>query len=152
MSTSSTRADLSEELLAAIRAVNEARRRGPFGQDPERRLEARFRTHHRLAVYGSLAPGRENHGQLAALKGKWSSDLFVHGKMEPSGWEAAIGFPAMRWRLQGPAVAVFLFVSPDLASHWSRLDAFEGRDYVRILVPVFGSAGFSCVANLYEAA
>ena len=29
------------------------------------------RTDTRLAVYGSLAPGREKHGQLAGLKGRW---------------------------------------------------------------------------------
>lgn len=148
---SSLRGQLPEGVLSALHAANDARRHGRFEEAIERQLDADFGAHHRLAVYGSLAPGRANHGQLSSLGGEWSSDLFVHGEMVSSGWGAGIGFPAMRWRLHAEPIAVFLFVSPELESHWDRLDAFEGRDYARILVPVFGAAGFSCVANLYEA-
>jgi len=152
MTARSPEASLPPEVLAAVQAVNEARRRGRLEDVLERQLDATFGSRHRLAVYGSLAPGRENQGQLAGLTGDWSSGLFVHGEMVPSGWGAGLGFPALRWRFPGPRVAVLLFVSPDLEWHWSRLDAFEGRDYVRILVPVFAPSGFATVANLYEAA
>jgi len=37
---------------------------------------------------------------------------------------------------EGRAVEVPLFESPDLSSHWPRLDDFEGPGYQRVTVPV----------------
>jgi hypothetical protein len=54
----------------------------------------------------------------------------------------------------GAAVAVQVLASARLPEGWARLDAFEGLDYRRILVPVFvpdatGERRLYTVANLY---
>lgn len=85
----------------------------------------------RLIVYGTLAPGRKNHGQLAGLTGEWQRGT-VRGWLNPAGWAADIGYPGLMLDPQGPAVDVYVFESPDLPGHWARLDAFEGTDYRRV--------------------
>jgi gamma-glutamylcyclotransferase (GGCT)/AIG2-like uncharacterized protein YtfP len=89
----------------------------------------------RLAVYGSLAPGRSNHGRLAGLAGEWQPGV-VRGHLVESGWGAAQGYPGLNPDPFGPEVPVQLFTSDDLPSHWPRLDAFEGEEYVRVVVEV----------------
>lgn len=89
----------------------------------------------RLAVYGTLAPGRVNHGQLAGLRGSWRTGT-VRGFLNPAGWAERIGFPGLVLDPQGADVDVHLFESADLPTHWSRLDEFEGRDYRRTLARV----------------
>ena len=44
-----------------------------------------------LAVYGSLAPGRPNAHQLAALDGRWLPGT-VRGRLVDSGWGVALGY------------------------------------------------------------
>jgi hypothetical protein len=46
----------------------------------------------KLAVYGSLRPGEENHSVIEDLDGTWCNG-FVRGKLFESGWGAAIGYP-----------------------------------------------------------
>jgi gamma-glutamylcyclotransferase (GGCT)/AIG2-like uncharacterized protein YtfP len=106
---------------------------------------------HALAVYGSLAPGRVNHHHLADLRGTWRADLWVTGHLEDRGWGAGLGYPALVWAADGARVPVQLFVSEELPAHWARLDAFEGQDYERIVVPVHGAAGIVTMASLYAA-
>jgi 4'-phosphopantetheinyl transferase len=101
----------------------------------------------RLAVYGTLAPGKSNHGQLAGLSGKWSQGT-VRGTLRPAGWGLTHGFPGLIWNPSGDRVAVQVFDSQDLERHWDRLDAFEGEDYQRLLVPV-EQDGSLVVANIY---
>ncbi|MFA1671553.1 gamma-glutamylcyclotransferase [Rhizobium mongolense] len=84
----------------------------------------------RLATYGSLAPGRVNHDQLAGLEGTWRKGT-VRGTLVESGWGAALGFPGLLLDEGGAAVDVLLFESLDLPDHWERLDAFEGAGYRR---------------------
>ena len=43
--------------------------------------------HHRLATYGTLAPGRVNHHQLDGLEGQWLQG-HVRGTLVASGWGA----------------------------------------------------------------
>jgi len=85
---------------------------------------------HRLATYGTLAPGRVNHQQLAGLTGIWTTGT-IRGRLVEAGWGAALGYPALVLDARGAAVAVHLFTSPDLPAHWARLDAFEGAEYRR---------------------
>jgi len=66
------------------------------------------------------------------------------------GWGASLGFPALRWMMDGAEVAIQLFVSSQLPEHWSRLDEFEGDDYQRILAPVYRGHELVTVANIYE--
>jgi gamma-glutamylcyclotransferase (GGCT)/AIG2-like uncharacterized protein YtfP len=103
---------------------------------------------HRLAVYGTLAPGRSNHGQLAGLSGAWS-DGTVRGTLHQAGWGAGEGYPGLTLDPEGPEVAVQVFASPDLPTHWARLDAFEGADYRRVPVRVTGPDGAETEAYIY---
>jgi gamma-glutamylcyclotransferase (GGCT)/AIG2-like uncharacterized protein YtfP len=89
----------------------------------------------RLAVYGSLAPGRGNHRELASLAGEWRTGR-VRGWLVDSGWGAAQGYPGLRPDPDGPEVEVQVLISPDLPANWARLDAFEGEEYERVAVTV----------------
>lgn len=89
--------------------------------------------HHRLASYGSLAPGRENAHQLDALSGGWTKGT-VRGHLKQSGWGAWIGYPGLEPHPDGDEVEVFIFESQDLPDHWDRLDAFEGEAYQRVVL------------------
>ena len=81
----------------------------------------------RLAVYGTLAPGRVNHHQISARAGSWQHGT-VKGKLYPSGWGAALGFPGLILDPLGPSVDVDLFESTDLPEHWARLDSLKEVD------------------------
>lgn len=91
------------EVLRLIAAANEARRQ--HSSSAARELEALFNVNQRLAVYGSLAPGRSNHHVVAPLGGEWT-DGIVEGEVFLFGSGAAIGYSAFRPRPGGPAVAV----------------------------------------------
>ena len=95
---------------------------------------------HRLATYGSLAPGGPNAHQLAGLTGRWLEG-HVNGRLVSDGWGASIGFPALILDPEGSAIPVFVFESVDLPAHWSRLDDFEGPDYQRVVTTVHMPAG-----------
>ncbi|MFO1067751.1 MAG: gamma-glutamylcyclotransferase [Geminicoccaceae bacterium] len=84
----------------------------------------------RFATYGTLAPGRPNHHQLAALDGCWRQGT-VRGRLVDAGWGAALGYPGLVLDPSGPVVEVHLLESAALPAHWSRLDAFEGPGYRR---------------------
>ena len=162
-------ADLSlPEVERLVAAANAARRQrdasggaaASDGRSAERQLDSLFNASHRLAVYGTLAPGQPNHHVVAPLGGEWTNGL-VEGELFPEGWGAALGYPAFRPRSGGTAVAVQVLTAPSLATAWPALDRFEGPEYQRVLVPVFGTepgpgrAGerrLYTVANLYAAA
>jgi gamma-glutamylcyclotransferase (GGCT)/AIG2-like uncharacterized protein YtfP len=97
-------------------------------------------TDHRLAVYGTLCQGRENHHVLDGLSGGWTRGV-VRGRLYPDGWGAARGFPGLVLDETGQAVAVEVLESEDLPSHWARLDAFEGDGYHRVVVTVQTGGG-----------
>ena len=63
---------------------------------------------HRLATYGSLAPGRRNHSQLDGLTGRWFEGQ-VYGELRNAGWGASLGYPALVLDPQGSAVDVAVF-------------------------------------------
>jgi gamma-glutamylcyclotransferase (GGCT)/AIG2-like uncharacterized protein YtfP len=143
------------ELLALIAQANAARRRRtPTEHAPvstaESEIERRYRANCRLAVYGSLAPGKLNHHIVAPAGGTWTAGV-VTGAFSENGWGAAHGFPGLRWSPNGGTVRVSLLTSDALPNHWTRLDDFEGDDYMRILVPVSDEdSRVVTVANLYE--
>jgi gamma-glutamylcyclotransferase (GGCT)/AIG2-like uncharacterized protein YtfP len=89
----------------------------------------------RLATYGSLAPGRQNHGQLTDLPGRWIVG-HVRGSLIEAGWGAELGFPALVLDPDGTPIEVSIFESEALVHHWQRLDAFEGPGYRRLTVDV----------------
>ena len=95
---------------------------------------------YRLATYGSLAPGRSNHHQLAGLTGRWVAGQ-VRGELINAGWAAGLGYPALLLTPDGPAVPVQVFESMDLPDHWPRLDDFEGSGYSRVVTTVTTPTG-----------
>jgi len=101
----------------------------------------------RLAVYGTLAPGRVNYCQISSLRGTWQRGT-VNGKLIPEGWGAAMGFPALILDPLGPSVEVDLFSSADLPQHWARLDEFEGNGYRRAITSVKTGEG-NLIAWIY---
>jgi len=103
----------------------------------------------RLAVYGTLAPGRKNHWVLERLKGTWFAGT-VRGHLHPEGWGATQGYPALVYDESGPEVPVQVFESSDLPKHWSRIDEFEGPQYRRTTVPVVLSSGRKTQCHIYE--
>ena len=123
------------------------------GIDAEAQLERSYRHSQRLAVYGSLAPGRSNHHIVAPYGGTWARGR-VRGDLVEAGWGAVVGYPALRMRADGPWVPVHLLDSDQLPGAWPAIDAFEGDEYQRILVPVFADRDDAteviAVANLYE--
>ncbi len=140
-------------LLHVIARVNALRAAGEIGPERtvlERAIEGRFRASHRLAVYGTLAPGESNADQLAGIDGEWTTGD-VRGRRYAHGWGMAQGYPAFRYDPGASAVPVRVLTSPRLAAHWRHLDAFEGAAYRRILVPVYAGAVLATVANIYEA-
>lgn len=95
---------------------------------------------HRLAVYGSLAPGKSNHHQLDGLTGTWVPGV-LRGERNDKGWGTAGGFPGLVLNPEGDEVAVQVFTSSDLPAHWARLDRFEGKDYRRVTTKVLTADG-----------
>ena len=89
----------------------------------------------RLFVYGTLAPGRANHGVLESVPGSWEPAT-LKGNLFQEGWGAAMGSPGIVPTEDGDEVEGFVFSSADLDDHWSRLDAFEGEGYERVSVTV----------------
>ena len=143
--------DTNGGLARVLERINAVRRRVPTsgwnGADEEG-IESLFLPSQKLAVYGSLAPGRQNHAILESLGGRWA-DGFVRGQLHPFAWGANLDYAAFRWDPQGDAVPVSMLSSGGLLSQWPHLDDFEGEQYVRILVPVENGSGVFAVANLY---
>ena len=104
---------------------------------------------HRLAVYGSLAPGKSNHGQLAGLSGDWTAGA-LRGRLFQDGFGTGGRYPGLRLDPDGAEVAVQVFTSADLPAHWARLDRFEGAAYARVVVEVMTAQG-PVSAQVYEA-
>ncbi len=89
----------------------------------------------RLAVYGTLRPGRANHHHVSQIPGRWLTGV-VRGHLVQAGWGAGMGFPGITLDPTAPQVAVDIVESAELHEHWQRLDAFEGPGYVRTRVAV----------------
>jgi gamma-glutamylcyclotransferase (GGCT)/AIG2-like uncharacterized protein YtfP len=101
----------------------------------------------RLAVYGTLAPGRPNHRQLAHLAGNWIAGR-VRGRLYQAGWGADLGFPGLVVDDTGDEVEVQILESEDLRTEWPRLDEFEGPGYRRVVVSTRTAVG-SLSAHIY---
>lgn len=111
-------------------------------------LVARDDPQFRLAIYGSLAPGRSNHHHVAMIQGQWTEG-WIEGVLHDRGWGAGLGFPGLVLEAGGPHVRVQVLESPDLPDHWARLDAFEGEQYERREVTVHLYDGRSRPAFVY---
>ncbi len=89
----------------------------------------------RLFVYGTLAPGRDNHKILEGIPGSWEAAT-LRGTLLQEGWGVAMGCPGIVPTEDGDEVEGFVFSSIHLVDHWSRLDEFEGEGYERMLATV----------------
>jgi gamma-glutamylcyclotransferase (GGCT)/AIG2-like uncharacterized protein YtfP len=105
---------------------------------------------HRLATYGSLAPGRANHEQLDGLTGRWF-DGHVRGTLKEQGWGAALGYQGIVLDEHGDDVEVQVFECSDLVGRWPLLDEFEGPGYERVIAVVRTSTG-DVEASIYALA
>jgi gamma-glutamylcyclotransferase (GGCT)/AIG2-like uncharacterized protein YtfP len=94
----------------------------------------------RLATYGTLAPGRQNHGVVSDLSGRWLAGR-VRGSLIEDGWGAELGYPALVPDPNGEPVEVFVLESHALVDHWNRLDEFEGAGYRRVTIDVLTDEG-----------
>ncbi len=151
------------ELTSLIDAVNKARAAVNFAELKnsleEEQLNELFNCNETLAVYGTLAPGRENYHIVEHLGGEWTDGL-IEGDLQQTGWGVTLGYPAFRPRTGGTIVQIKVLRSSALPQGWQSVDEFEGPDYQRVLVPVFGVTAESAatekrhlytVANLYAA-
>lgn len=86
---------------------------------------------HRLAIYGTLAPGETNHHEISMIEGAWLRGI-VRGWLSADGWGLTFGFPGMRLDPEGDEIHVQVLESADVPDHWDRLDTFEGEEYERV--------------------
>ncbi len=89
----------------------------------------------RLAVYGTLAPGKPNAHVLGRLGGRWRTGT-VRGRLVQEGWGTGLGYPGLVLDDSADPVEVELLESPGLPGYWQTLDAFEGGGYTRMPVNV----------------
>lgn len=94
----------------------------------------------RLATYGTLAPGRPNHGQLSDVPGRWLAGR-VRGVLVEAGWGAELGYPGLILDPDAAWIEVFVFESSELLQHWHRLGEFEGPGYRRVAIDVSTAEG-----------
>lgn len=136
-------------LAAAITRAN----KGRLGLIPDAAadevlLEQRFNCSEKLAVYGTLAPGKVNHHQIADLGGDWR-DAALRGELGQVPEGVHQGLPGLRLDPAGSVMPVRLLVSAKLPSAWSRLDAFEDAEMQRLLVLLEQQGKATDVVNVY---
>jgi gamma-glutamylcyclotransferase (GGCT)/AIG2-like uncharacterized protein YtfP len=133
-------ADAREELLTAERDLPGGEMGIPFQSLLVNLLLDR--PDERLVIYGTLAPGRENHSVIEHLGGSFS-DCTVHGRIAE-----VDGLPYFTWAPEAPSLRAQLFRSDRLPATWDDLDRFEGSGYKRRLIPAIGDGGL-CIASIY---
>jgi len=112
----------------------------------ERLLETLFGASCRLAAYGTLQPGRQNHHWLEGVNGTWQQG-FVLGHLT-----TLAGYPVLHLDPAGGRVPVALLTSNDLPALWPKLDRLEGANYRRSLAAVHRGEGILAVATIYDGA
>ena len=103
-----------------------------------------------LIIYGTLAPGRQNHHIIAHIKGDWKEGI-IRGKLETKGWGANMGYNAFKHvsiELQ-ETIKAFVLFSDELVANWKMLDEFEGDEYKRILAKYELDNGETGVGYIY---
>ena len=104
----------------------------------------------RMAFYGTLRPGQENHYEVRSIAGTWSTG-FVNGWVYDITWGPADGYPGITLDAGAPATEVDVLDSDDLEKHLRRIDDFEGPGYRRVEVEVTYDDGTTDTAWIYEA-
>lgn len=132
--------------LEKIVAINRQR----IGLDPhdvstDQAFSSNVGAHERLCVYGTLRSGEENYHLMEPLNGQWH-DVTYSGYF--SAPDNSYDYPRVAWTPNGDTNPGELVISEKLPMHWASLDAFEGKDYCRLLTIVEGQ-GAQWVANIY---
>lgn len=144
-------------LQRLIDEINMARR----AREPhpgEHVVDGLFGAARRLAVYGAAAGGGTGAGAGAgvmganpfgaAVAGFWR-DGYLRGRLDARGWAAMMGHPGLELDPFGDRISARMLTSDALPAAWKGYDAFEGRDYRRLLTLVEDDAGPIGVANVY---
>lgn len=141
---------LKDDALAAAIARANKGRLGliPDGAADEALLDRQFNCSQKLAVYGTLAPGKVNHHQIADLGGAWS-DGALRGDLGQVPEGVHQGLPGLRLDPNGTVMRVKLLVSERLPGAWARLDSFEDVEMQRLLAPLECDGVFAELANVY---
>ena len=103
----------------------------------------------RLFVYGTLAPGEENHHIMDGMRGEWKP-AHVNGRRMDSGWGVQNRHPGFIPDAKAEPVRGLVFISDDLPQNWARLDRFEGADYHREPVVATLEDGNTVNAQIYR--
>ena len=101
------------------------------------------RPSNRLACYGSLRHRQKNHHMVAEIGGTWTT-----GTIRGFVWKWN-GYPMFAFDPEGPEIIVDVLESDQLPAAYTRLDEFEGSDYIRTVVPVKSNGEF-VVCNIYQ--
>jgi len=141
-------------LQAVLTRLNRARLGLPADEGPvalaaaAEVVEEIFIASEKLTIYGTLAPGEINHHHVAGLGGAWR-DAAVRGTLGGIDRGEHQGLHGMRLDPTAPPLPVKLLQSAGLPTAWARLDAFEGEEMQRLLVPLESAEGLLGVANIY---
>lgn len=101
-----------------------------------------------LFVYGTLAPGEENHHIMEHMAGSWHPAV-AKGEVQKQTVGDHSGYPCFNPNKVDKTVNGMLFSSTELDSIWSYLDAFEGAAYKRITIQVITESGSELTAYVY---
>ena len=104
----------------------------------------------RMAFYGTLRPGAENHYEVRNIAGTWRAGT-VRGWKYDITWGPADGYPGITLDAGAPATEVDVLDSDDLEKNLRRIDDFEGPGYRRVEVEVTYDDGTTDTAWIYEA-
>ena len=138
-----------DNLQATLDRVNRTRLGMADGDDAaECEIDKIYRASTTLAIYGTLAPGKVNHHHIVDLGGTWR-DAAVRGHLGRVPGGIHEGLSAMVVGTGEPLHPVKLLLCEALPAAWPRLDAFEGEEMQRHLVPLEGEDGITGVANIY---
>lgn len=97
----------------------------------------------KLVVYGMLAPGAPGEYVLKNMEGTWQRCKIVGKITVREDLKYFRSYPGTN------EIDCYLFSSDHLPERWSSLDAFEGNNYNRVLIPT-KIADRWVVANVYE--
>lgn len=103
-----------------------------------------------LAVYGSLAPGENNHWVVKGLGGQWHEGS-TRGYVFELTWGPAQGYLGFVPDPDGSVVDVWVLEADISERQWRDIDDFEGAGYERRMAPVTLSSGEQVVANIFVA-
>lgn len=97
----------------------------------------------KLAVYGTLLPGKPNHQIIADLKGEWVNGN-IRGRIE-----VRDNLSVFFWDLNAELLKIQIFLSEQLPNEYDRLDKFEGALYNRIWILFETNDNEKHIGNIY---